>query len=680
MKRRVVGALALATALGSPGTAQPETRTLAALFPLQAPLSVTGEGLARLLVPPAVLAECRPDLSDVRIVDAAGREIPYLVDADRRTEDPLEVATRRAAEVLDVALTTVERDEAPNLQREVYRLASPEEEGAGEPAAGPGWEIEVASPRSRFVRRVKVSQGDSLVVADASIFRLPQPAAAKTQLALPALGSGDLTVEIEGEEGFFLEPTFTFERRLRLAGRQAVRVDLEVTAVHHFDDRTELEIERPAGLVPDMLVLGTATPSFSRRVEVWDEGARSAAAAVGSASLFRLAAGAEVERLEIELAAVRGDRLRVVIDNGDSPPLEGVTLSAAIQQPALIFPSSSVARLLFGGGRARRPRYDLAALGPSLPASGVSAEVAAQVYDPQRLATATVGEVTPNPFFDPTPALSFAMRPGAALDVRRYSHRQPFTARPSAEGLVRLDLGLDLLAAARADLADLRIVDGAGRQWPYLIERHAAVATRELRVRGPRTADRESRYALELPVRPAVLEEVVLYTAVPYFDRSFELDAETADGTKRRMASGRLARRQGDPRPLHISLGDERLTALELVVPNGDDAPLELERAEGSFPVSRVYLAAPDGEYALLTGFPDDQAPVYELSRVRDVVLAVPAADARLAPLGRNADFSARARLAGTRGLQGVLLWVAIVLAVGSLVWMTLRLARSEGR
>jgi hypothetical protein len=672
--RRTLTTTLIGAALALPGGAQPAPGTLEGLFPRQAPLTVDGEGLARVLVPPPVLAECRPDLSDVRILDSAGKEVPYLVDSGVPPESVLEIEESLVLEVRNVSRATVEREDAANVQREIYRLGIPYDL-----PAGGGWELVVTTRRARFVSRVSVSQGDAELIRGESVFRLSQPGVTKTRLVLPTITNEDLTVELEGEEDFFLEPVFRLKHGRTLPGRERVHVELVVVGVEHFEDHSEIEVERPSGLVPDLLVLDSAMPVFSRRVDVWDEGAASVASAVGSGTLFRVDEAAGVERLELDLGVVQGDRLRVVIDNGDSPPLEEVTLAAAIRQPALIFPSIPSGRLLFGGARAHRPRYDLASLRPRLPAVGEAAEVGERLYDPDLLAVGRLGAIADNPEFEPTPALSFAMRPGSALDVRRYAHRQRLSAEPSAEGLVGVDLELDLLAAARADLADVRIVDGEGRQRAYLIERRAAVEVRNLDLRGPETENGVSRYEVELPVESAELDELVLHTPVPYFDRPFHLEGEAMDGKLRMVArGGRLARRQGDPRPLRIAVGGERVTSLELVVSDGDDAPLEITRVEGRFPVPRVYFAAAAGSYEIVTGDPTAEEPVYELARVRDVVLAVSAGSATIEPLEDNPEFSVSARLTGGGGLQSVLLWAAIVLAVVVLAWITLRLARWE--
>jgi hypothetical protein len=150
------------------------------------------------------------------------------------------------------------------------------------------------------------------------------------------------------------------------------------------------------------------------------------------------------------------------------------------------------------------------------------------------------------------------------------------------------------------------------------------------------------------------------------------------DGERVTLAAGRLLRPAGDPRPVTLDLDPARAESLELTVEDGDDAPLVFRSVEARVPVPELFLAAPEGEYALLLGAPDETAPRYELERVRDVVLAVDAAGAEAAALQDNPDFSLGARLHGQGTGQRVLLWVVLIGAVVLLGALTLRLARRE--
>src|SRR5207244_5054948 len=115
------------------------------------------------------------------------------------------------------------------------------------------------------------------------------------------------------------------------------------------------------------------------------------------------------------------------------------------------------------------PRYDLAVLQlpPGGAVEGKRAEAVARLYDPGALLPARLGPYRANPAFDRTPALAFAMRAGAEIDTRLFSHRRALRVPGSSEGLSKLTLEPADLAVLREDLADLRIVDRDSRQWPY---------------------------------------------------------------------------------------------------------------------------------------------------------------------------------------------------------------------
>ena len=386
------------------------------------------------------------------------------------------------------------------------------------------------------------------------------------------------------------------------------------------------------------------------------------------------------------LVAARGDRLRVAIDDGDSPPLTGLAFAAVIRQPSLIFtlpsgPAGEVAGVLrFGGGRAHPPHYDLAGLlpPPQGTATGKRAEAAALLYDRAAVRPAHLGASRPNPAYDGAPALAFAMHPGAELDRRVFSHLRSITLTAAAEGLSRLRLEPEDLAVMSDDLSDLRVADDRSRQRPYLIEREAATDLVPLEYEGPERRDATSRYLLKPPVSPLRFDRLLLDTDAGFFDRGFRLEARAGEGEMRVLARGRLTRPIGDPRTVSIEVTPVRVDSLQLVVEDGDDAPLVFRSVRARVLLPEVYLTAPAGRYALLMGAPGQAAPRYELERVRDVVLAVKAAPVEASGLQANRDYSLQARLKGQGLRQTVLMWAALIAAVVVLAALTLRLARRE--
>ena len=151
----------------------------------------------------------------------------------------------------------------------------------------------------------------------------------------------------------------------------------------------------------------------------------------------------------------------------------------------------------------------------------------------------------------------------------------------------------------KSNLGDLRVAGDDSRQWPYLLERGATDRSVALTVDGPRSEDGESRYALGLPVAPLGIDHLVLDADAPYFDRAFRLVGTDGDGEERPVNVGRLMRPIDDPRPVTIDVKSARLESLELIVEDGDDAPLVLRSVEARVRVPRLYLTAPEGEYDL---------------------------------------------------------------------------------
>jgi hypothetical protein len=673
--------VALLIALSGGGAAAKQPVELHRLFPKQARITAEQDGLVRLSLPAEVLAACRPDLSDLRIFDANGREVAYLVDSARGLDVGVAATESFKPEVLSVRREKETPEHAPPTHREWYELAIPPPSEAG------GWELLIETSVRRFTREVGVTvarDGERVdLVTGFPLFRLDADTK-RTRIPLGALAGDHLSVAIEGREGTYLEPSFRFESARTFDPLRRVAVPLEPFSKNSKGGTTSIELERPSGIVPDVLEVRTGTGSFRRTVRVWDVRPGEDDTRLGVDVLYRVAGPRGAKRLAVPVRAASGHRLRVEIEDADSPPLIDVEIDAVLSGPVLIFelPSGTRAAMLrFGGGRAYRPRYDLSALilRKRETLSGDRARAAAEIYDPSALGLAQLGPIAANPGFDLSPALAFAMHPGAEIDVRTYEFRRPLSIVPAPEGLSRLRLAPEDVAVARADLADVRIVDAEGSQWPYLVERRAGKATTPLRLVERDRDGRTSIYRFEPSVAPLPLRGMHFDVEVAYFDRPYELRVADAEGLEHTAASGRLRKDGRNPKPVSIAFDAGRVSALELRIEDGDDAPLELGPAIGHLPLADLFLVADEGEYQLLVGYPEGSAPHYELERVRDVVLAVKASPVASGPLEENPRFSARSRLApGSSVFQKGVVWIVLLVAVAILAALTLRVARQE--
>lgn len=680
LARAWVAAAAVVAAAAAPA-AEPD---LQRLFPKQAHIRVEADGLARLVLPPQVLTACRPDLSDLRIFDASGREVAYLVDAARGPDVGVEARRGFEADVLRVSREISQPEHEPARHRETYEIAAPPEGSSLDPGQPDRWELVVSAAARRFVREVTVATPDGAPLASDSIFSLDDDVR-RTRIALPPFRAERLVVTVSGQEGAYLEPTFRFESaRLFDPLHQAV-VALDTAARREEAGVTVLELERPGAVVPDALRLETSTGSFQRRVRVWDVQPGAPDVPLGSAVLYRIETGVaprSYEQRSVALRAARGALLRVEIDNGDSPPLDDPVAEAVVRQPVLVFQLPAGQReavLRFGGGRAHRVAYDLSGLGVGAHGAlgGEPARAAMSLYDPEALATAQLAAIVPNPDFDASPALAFAMQPGAEIDVRLYERVRPLDIEPSAEGLSRLVLAPADVAHARPDLADVRVVDSDGRQWPYLLEREGPRREIPLRIDARAPDDGVSVYALGLPTAPLAIEHIEIETDAAYVHRGYTLRGVDADGEPFDLARGELVKDARRPRPFRLATRSQRVHGLELAVENGDDAPLAITDATATVRSPRLFLVAPAGHYSLLVGHPDAEAPRYELERVRGVVLAVASSGVATGELGPNPAFSAAARLGpGSDRVQQGVVWGVLLLTACVLIGLTLRLAR----
>lgn len=629
------------------------------LFPHQAQIDVDASGLQRLELDADVLGQCQPDLSDLRVHDAEGRDVAWLVDGGGWRVD-----RRIVPEVLHRDRHR-ERARGERQWIETMRLRAPED-GAKSP-----WRLHLQPRRPDFVRSILVRQGGRVLVGPQSVWRL-DGGRERLWVELPPLSTDPLEVELVGAGYGWLDADVVLEAGV---GGPARRLELPLAPVHRQESegRTELLFDRPRGIVPEALRFGADGLAFDRSVTVWDEGPGQQAQPLARGRIHRLPGDPPLQSLRVPLAGVpRGTGLRVVIDNGDSPPLAGLRAEALLDAPALVFelPAGEGAdgTLRFGGGRTRPPDYDLDHLLLRAGPDGLRE----RLRQPGTLGAARRGPVQANPLFRAEPRLDFAARAGAALDPRGWSHERGLPIDDADEAVHRLLLGPADLGRLRPDRGDLRVVDAESKQWPYVSEELPHPVATSLEREPRQDSGGRSVWTLRLPGGEATVDTVELHFNEPFFDRAWSV--ETLDEPPRTLASGRLLRRE-DPRPLQLELRGARAEALRLVVENGDDAPLTLEDARAWLPAWQVFVTAPPGSYRVLLGNPAAEPPSYELAGIRALVLATRAPAVEPGLLQPNPSHLARLQRPDG-GREQLLVWAVLLLAVAVLGGLTLAAAR----
>jgi hypothetical protein len=283
------------------------------------------------------------------------------------------------------------------------------------------------------------------------------------------------------------------------------------------------------------------------------------------------------------------------------------------------------------------------------------------------------------------PAGAFELHPAAVLDPAPFSYAAPVRVRPSAEGVSRIRLSPALLSLAAQDLADLRVVDAAGQQWPFVPVIDAGREPVELVVvplaaaKGARPEPGRSRFRLVPEVAPVTLDGLVVRVDRESYRRAYRLSGELPGGQELWLGAGFLERAAGGEAQVPVPMPRARVSALVLEVDDGDEVPLPLAAAHADAKVAELRLLAPAGAYTLLAGDPQARAPRYEIGETavgRDRVIAAPAGDADVGAPAPNGQHKLAAAAPGDWEKNA--LWAVLTLAVAALGALTLRLSRKE--
>jgi hypothetical protein len=240
------------------------------------------------------------------------------------------------------------------------------------------------------------------------------------------------------------------------------------------------------------------------------------------------------------------------------------------------------------------------------------------------------------------------------------------------------------------DFADLRIVDAAGRQLPYLLDRRpeplvVRLAAPVLEPSPPgRYPAGTSVYRLALPYAELPAARLVLRTTARVFSRELQVLVEPPqDEPHRRKGDGpqlvaSATWRHADPDSAApaLTLGLPTLPRAELLlaVAEGDNSPLPLESPELLLPSWHVRLFRPGpGELRVVYGRRGLVPPRYDLALVAPSVLASAARETALA------GEQPHAASAGAEILTPRTFWALMLGAVVVLLGLIVHLVRGAG-
>ncbi len=603
-------------------------------------------------------------LSDFRLLDAAGREVPYLLVSPRRAEPEWLSAT-----LLPIAATKT----ASGFEADLGALRRVDR-------------LRVSGIPAPFLKRLRLEgSGDrarwALLAEEGTLFDLPEEGLSRTVVAFAA-----------GEHRYFRlvwndaksgRVPFPSRVEARAAGTggapEALRAELPFERRESEQGRSLYRLRLPAaGLPLSALEVGVRSGNVLREARVLESrlaAGRLVPYELGAATLRRAeredAAAAE---MTISVASPTEAELELVVEDAGNPPLSLASVTALFEGlPWIYFESSDGAPLAarYGAPGLERPRYDLEAARPSVMRRGAPPP-----------ANAAWGEERPRP----APAAEAAGPPsvpaGAALD--RTSFRVARAIPPGPPGLTALRLDAAVLAQSPS-LADVRIVSSDDRQVPYLLETlgeplvvklPAPQPTDDPRPRGREGAEgRLSFHRIELPYESLPAARLELATTARVFARNVVLYRERLGGRPETAgtftAIASSAWQSADPAReaprLLLELPPGTGATLFVSVDDGDNAPLPLAGASLFLPAHRLRFVREDGALALLLGRPGLAPPRYDLELLAPRLLGAAATEVELAP----APLPVAAPSVGAK-----LFWAALVGAVVALLLLLARLLR----
>ena len=608
-------------------------------------------------------------LSDLRLFDPGGREVPYLLIYPRGTEPEW-----RAASVLPIEPV---QDRSSGFEAD---LGSPTRVDA----------VHAEGIPSPFLKRLTLEgSGDrvrwTVLAAEATLFDLPHEAL--RQLSVPFTPGVYRYLRVtwnDTNSGRVPLPTGV---RARLAQSTASTPDLPRVEAQFERRPSEPGLSRyrvtlpAAGLPGVALTLDVGGGHIFRPATVTESALQGTAAVprqIGRATLSRvIREGATAEDLRVPIARPGDTQLELTVDDGSNPPLalNRVWLELA-ELPWIYFEAPAgpvVAR--YGATGLPAPRYDLEAARASITIADVAEA---------RWGSAATGTPESADSSSPRP------QPGPAINLQGYRFERILSA---ARGLAVVPMDAAVLAHSRGidgGFADLRIVDAGNRQVPYLIERlqeplaidlspqRIDPALPELRADRGRNV---SAYSLRLPFENLPGSSLVIETSGRLFTRSVRVgiqrppDRGHRDAWLQELGSTRWTHTSDDAAAASLSVRLPAVAAQELtlVIDEGDNSPLPLTTTRLLLPAYRLRFYAPDEPVRLVYGRPGQSAPEYDFELLATRVLGAAATEVQLgeerALSGRSGETSV---LVSPR-----LFWVGLALAVLVIAGLIVRLMRA---
>jgi hypothetical protein len=679
MKRRF---LAIGTSLAILGFTLSAQSPAVPRFRFERPIDVTSAGPQRLDVDVSLLAGGKPfsiardsgreiatgGLGDLRLFNASNQEVPYLL-----IDPPATKAEWQTGRVLPVAQT---------------EKTSGFEADFGEPSVVDA--IEIRGIDAPFLKRLTLEgSGDrehwTLLIAEGTLFDLPSQSLQQTTLSFTAGPYRFLRITWnDTNSGRVGLPPSVLVRRVPQGASPApvLRAPLSAERRPSEPGISRFRIPLPAGRLPiaalELTVDGDRLLRPARVTEAVLVGEQAVSQTLGEATLRRVVRdGIAAEALRIPIEQPHEAQLDLVVDDGDNPPLDLKAVTAVFAELPWIYfeqpPGTLTAR--YGNAKAEAPRYDLEAARASITHANVS--------------SARWGEAAMAAVANEEPSSLAMPETGSTLQANSFAYSRSIAA---GSGLVSIPLDAAVLAHSASiagGFADVRVLDGGGRQVPYLLERREEPIALEVRVEARELPaslkDRQqnrSVYVAHLPFAVLPNARLALHTRARVFQRGVTMAQVVPPSARRRETrldemvslSWRHSIAETSARALVFNIPETRVGDLVFLVDEGDNQRLPIEKATLLLPSYAIRLYQPAQQpLRLVYGRRDLGAPRYDLALLSPRVFGSSA----------NEVYAGREESSGERAdsptiISPPVFYVSLGLAVVVLLVLIVRLVRRD--
>jgi len=621
-------------------------------------VAVPDAGIIKLRLPVETLDTAQPGLEDLRILNPAGAEVPYMLERPQAAGKLVRPPKSFVVELKNNS-TVITIETGFNQPLAAVRLETPardfikavQTEGSMDQRT---WRV-LAEGQPVF-RREGVSQMRLPLTGAWNHVRLTVNDARSDSIPF----TGAILESVEGPAGTNESSAVSITERAENPGQTRLALNLGAANL----DLVSLRFE-------------TSEPLFARQIalavrQVSENTVREQI--IGEGAIYRLQVEGQPASASLEIPVERlipSRELIVLIQNNDSPPLPVSAVSARCRPVYAVFMARQRGSfaVLTGNKRVAAPRYDLSTLGPSLRNLPV----------PPRLP----GRLVPNPNFRAPETLPEIADTGAAIDVTAWRFRK--LIQPPAAGVQEVELDLEVLARAQPGFGDLRLVRD-GRQVPYVLE-HTSI-TRPVSVQVTSLYDPKkptaSRWSLKLPREGLPVTRLVCTANTPLFRRDLRLYEVPSDDRGQSYESDlghaswiQTPERKANQFSIDLS-GRPASDTLFLETDNGDNPSLALSNFSFYHPVTRLWFKSSSAPLYLYYGNREAASPSYDLSLVAPQVLA---AEKVLVPTGPEERLKKGAGGEYAAGAIGsFVFWGILGLVIVALLFLMARLLPREDK